>query len=167
MNTTDPGAKLTGIVQEALEVVQRGERVLAIIPDKTRDDNTDLLFPIADQFLTPAWSRTLRCTCRAGHASADVRVAEASEDRQRTLCGTHIRSLLGPHGRDRDARRIECGDGRCLDWWSDRSRCAGHNNKLLAAGVYDSVIVFARDRAARSRRFRGRRKVFLPRRRWT
>ena len=44
------GAKLTGIVQEALEVVQRGERVLAIIPDKTRDDNTDLLFPIADQF---------------------------------------------------------------------------------------------------------------------
>src|SRR5215813_10769766 len=43
---------LSDIVHEALAVVQRGERVLAIIPDKTRDDNTDLLFPIANQFLT-------------------------------------------------------------------------------------------------------------------
>src|SRR5689334_4429967 len=48
MNTAD----LTGIIHEALAVVQRGERVLAIIPDKTRDDNTDLLFPIANEFLT-------------------------------------------------------------------------------------------------------------------
>ena len=41
----------TEIIHDALAVVQRGERVLAIIPDKTRDDNTDLLFPIADRFL--------------------------------------------------------------------------------------------------------------------
>ena len=42
---------LTGIIHDALKVVQRGERVLAIIPDKTRDDNTHVLFPIANQFL--------------------------------------------------------------------------------------------------------------------
>jgi nickel-dependent lactate racemase len=42
---------VTEIIRDALAVVQRGERVLAIIPDKTRDDNTDLLFPIANQFL--------------------------------------------------------------------------------------------------------------------
>jgi len=29
---------LTAIVREALDVVQPGERVLAIIPDKTRDE---------------------------------------------------------------------------------------------------------------------------------
>lgn len=43
---------LDSIVTEALEVVQPGERVLAIIPDKTRDDNTHKLFPIADRVLT-------------------------------------------------------------------------------------------------------------------
>jgi hypothetical protein len=36
---------LTAIVEQALDVVQPGERVLAIIPDKTRDDNTHQLFP--------------------------------------------------------------------------------------------------------------------------
>ena len=41
----------TEIVHEALDVVQPGERVLAIIPDKTRDDNTGSLFPIAAEFL--------------------------------------------------------------------------------------------------------------------
>jgi nickel-dependent lactate racemase len=43
---------LTSIVHEALDVIQPGERVLAIIPDKTRDDNTHQLFPIASEFLT-------------------------------------------------------------------------------------------------------------------
>src|SRR5262245_52942516 len=43
---------LSNIIEEALDVIQRGERVLAIIPDKTRDDNTHELFPIATEFLT-------------------------------------------------------------------------------------------------------------------
>src|SRR5215467_11301403 len=58
---------LTEIVQQALEVVQPGERVLAIIPDKTRDDNTHLLFPIADEFLA-----------QRGVASFDVLVAQGT-----------------------------------------------------------------------------------------
>src|SRR6266850_281584 len=43
--------ELQAIVEEALQDVAPGERVLAIIPDKTRDDNTDLLFPMAERFL--------------------------------------------------------------------------------------------------------------------
>src|SRR6266508_4503783 len=43
--------ELQAIVEEALQDVAPGERVLAIIPDKTRDDNTDLLFPMAARFL--------------------------------------------------------------------------------------------------------------------
>ncbi len=42
---------LRAIVEEALGDVRPGERVLAIIPDRTRDDNTHLLFPMAAQFL--------------------------------------------------------------------------------------------------------------------
>src|ERR1041385_943187 len=46
-----PKSDLITIIHDALEVVQPAERVLAIIPDKTRDDNTHLLFPIANEFL--------------------------------------------------------------------------------------------------------------------
>jgi nickel-dependent lactate racemase len=39
------------IVADALAGVTPGTRVLAVIPDKTRDDNTDLLFPMVSQIL--------------------------------------------------------------------------------------------------------------------
>lgn len=43
--------EMRGIVEQALNSVPRGSRVLAIIPDKTRDDNTHILFPIAADIL--------------------------------------------------------------------------------------------------------------------
>src|SRR5436189_4717132 len=44
-------AELRAIVEPALQNIKPGTRVLAIIPDTTRDDNTDILFPIAAEFL--------------------------------------------------------------------------------------------------------------------
>src|SRR5688572_10344109 len=58
---------LRDIVHAALEVIQPGERVLAIIPDKTRDDNTHVLFPIANDFLA-----------ERGVAAFDVLVAQGT-----------------------------------------------------------------------------------------
>jgi hypothetical protein len=43
--------ELRVIVAEALDGIASDERVLAIVPDKTRDDNTDLLFPFASEIL--------------------------------------------------------------------------------------------------------------------
>src|SRR6266516_4550088 len=44
--------ELRNILEQALLHVAPGARVLAIIPDKTRDDNTDLLFPFAAEILS-------------------------------------------------------------------------------------------------------------------
>src|SRR5687768_18366333 len=44
-------SKMRSIVEQALLTVGPGARVLAIIPDKTRDDNTDVLFPFAAEIL--------------------------------------------------------------------------------------------------------------------
>ncbi|HEY0458559.1 MAG TPA: lactate racemase domain-containing protein [Pyrinomonadaceae bacterium] len=44
--------ELRAIVEDALAEIAPGARVLAVIPDKTRDDNTDLLFPFAARALT-------------------------------------------------------------------------------------------------------------------
>src|SRR5262245_11166591 len=46
----DP-AELRRILEQTLMRVSPGARVLAIIPDKTRDDNTDILFPFAAEIL--------------------------------------------------------------------------------------------------------------------
>src|SRR5438128_3320821 len=44
-------SELRAIVEQALASVETGARMLAVVPDKTRDDNTDLLFPLASQIL--------------------------------------------------------------------------------------------------------------------
>lgn len=46
-----PASEMRQIVRDALGGVAPGTRVLAVIPDKTRDDNTDLLFPMVSQEL--------------------------------------------------------------------------------------------------------------------
>jgi nickel-dependent lactate racemase len=44
-------AELREILEQTLLRIAPGARVLAIIPDKTRDDNTDILFPFAAEIL--------------------------------------------------------------------------------------------------------------------
>src|ERR1044072_4230695 len=44
-------AEVREILDRALLRIGPGARVLAIIPDKTRDDNTDILFPFATEIL--------------------------------------------------------------------------------------------------------------------
>src|SRR5689334_20671250 len=83
---------LTAIVREALEVVQPGERVLAIIPDKTRDDNTHVLFPVATDFLG-----------ERGVASFDALVAQgthppmADSQKLSKIGSTHFSGQLFDH----------------------------------------------------------------------
>src|SRR5437588_1028613 len=43
--------ELRPILEHALMSIAPSARVLAIIPDKTRDDNTDVLFPFAAEIL--------------------------------------------------------------------------------------------------------------------
>ena len=51
VRTVLSAADLREIARDALGSVPAGARVLAVIPDKTRDDNTDRLFPIVAQEL--------------------------------------------------------------------------------------------------------------------
>lgn len=57
-------AELRAIVEPALQSIQPGARVLAIIPDKTRDDNTDILFPVAAEILARARQLVYRGSSR-------------------------------------------------------------------------------------------------------
>src|SRR6185369_12322822 len=129
----------TSIVYEALEVIQPGERVLAIIPDKTRDDKTHELFPIVDDFLT-----------RHGVVVFDALVAQGTHppmsgaQKLAKIGNPDFRGSIFDHRWDEPDELITLGE---LSADLTRELTAGlidHAvpvtiNKLLALGVYDTV----------------------------
>src|SRR4026207_1274997 len=153
---------ITGIVHDALKVVQRGERVLAIIPDKTRDDNTDLLFPIADQFLR-----------QRGVACFDALVAQGThppmtESQKRSKIGDdHFAGRIFDHRWDSAEEIVTLGElsaetvslltGGLID-----VSVPVTINRLLAAGGYDTVIVFGATVPHEVAGFAGGAKYFFP-----
>ena len=133
---------LTEIVEQTLEVVQPGERVLAIIPDKTRDDNTHLLFPIATECLT-----------KRGFATFDALVAQgthppmSASQKFSKIGADGFSGQLFDHRWDQPDELITIGE---LSAGTVRELTNGlidtavpvSINKLLAPGIYDTVIVF-------------------------
>jgi nickel-dependent lactate racemase len=152
----------TEIVQQALDVIQPEERVLAIIPDRTRDDNTHQLFPIAAEFLS-----------ERGVASFDVLVAQGthppmSEVQKLSKIGCpHFQGNLFDHRWDEPNELITLGElsaatvheltGGLIDGAVPVSI-----NKLLAPGVYDTVLVFGATVPHEVAGFAGGAKYFFP-----
>jgi nickel-dependent lactate racemase len=130
------------MVQDALDVVQPGERVLAIIPDKTRDDNTQVLFPTAASFLA-----------RRGVAVFDALVAQGTHppmSQEQKLAKIGLSSFAGQlfdHRWDDANELITLGEVTAEKFKEltrgliDQS-VAVSINKLLAPGVYDTILVF-------------------------
>ena len=153
---------LAAIIQSALDVVQPGERVLAIIPDKTRDDNTHVLFPIATEFLT-----------KRGVASFDALVAQGthppmSESQKLSKIGAeNFAGQLFDHRWDEPDELITLGE---LSAETVQQLTNGlidtavpvSLNKLLAPGIYDTILVFGATVPHEVAGFAGGAKYFFP-----
>lgn len=155
-------ATMSAIVEQALEVIERGERVLAVIPDKTRDDNTDLLFPIA--------ARLLR---ERGVASFDALVAQGTHPPMATaqkLAKIGLEEFSGTlfdHRWDSPRDLITLGELNAEQVASLTNgllndAVAVSLNKLLAPGVYDSVVIFGATVPHEVAGFAGGAKYFFP-----
>ena len=153
---------LTAIVHEALDVIKPGERVLAIIPDKTRDDNTDFLFPVATEFLT-----------RRGVASFDALVAQGThppmtEAQKLSKIGrATFAGQLFDHRWDKAEELIAIGELSASTVKELTGGLIEHAvpvsiNKLLAPGVYDTVLVFGATVPHEVAGFAGGAKYFFP-----
>jgi nickel-dependent lactate racemase len=153
---------LTEIVHQALEVIQPGERVLAIIPDKTRDDNTHQLFPVATEFLT-----------KRGVASFDALVAQGthppmSESQKLSKIGsTNFSGQLFDHRWDDPDELITLGELRAKTVNELTNGLISQSvpvsiNKLLAPGIYDTVLVFGATVPHEVAGFAGGAKYFFP-----
>ncbi len=153
---------ISDTIHEALNVIEPGERVLAIIPDKTRDDNTDLLFPIANQFLA-----------QKGVACFDALVAQGTHppmtDAQK-LAKIGVPDFAGrifDHEWNNADEIVTLGE---LTAETVTSLTVGlvdravpvTINRLLAADVYDTVLVVGATVPHEVAGFAGGAKYFFP-----
>lgn len=157
---------LAEIVEEALARVPRGARVLAIVPDRTRDDSTDVLFPLAAEALAAR-----------GAARLDALVAQGThmpmtDAQKRAKLGLSNREAPLPvaifdHGWDRPADLVTIGR---LDAEQVRELSGGllaedvplTVNRLLAPGAYDLVLVFGATVPHEVAGYSGGAKYFFP-----
>jgi nickel-dependent lactate racemase len=159
--------ELHTILDEALRVIERHKRVLAIIPDKTRDDNTDLLFPFAEEFLR-----------RKEVAQFDVLVAQGThppmtEEQKLSKigfakkAGQYFSGKLFDHRWDEPEELVTLGElsaqevGRVTEGLISRA-VPVRLNRLLAPGVYDTVLIFGATLPHEVAGFAGGAKYIFP-----
>jgi len=139
--------ELRQILEQALLHVAPGARVLAIIPDKTRDDNTDLLFPFAAEILS-----------ERGVAKYDALVAQGTHP---PMADDEKRSKIGlAHDTSADVGEIFDHQWNIPDELTTIGELGATNvarltgglinhavnvtlNRRLAPGVYDTILIFS------------------------
>lgn len=158
--------ELREIVAEGLQEIKSDERVLAIIPDKTRDDNTHLLLPFAADIL-------------AGKkvAKFDALVAQGTHppmtaDEKWAKIGGVGHSLAGlgdifDHRWDRPEELVTIGElpaaqvRKLTEGLLDRS-IPLTINRLMDPGLYDTVLIFGGTVPHEVAGFAGGAKYFFP-----
>lgn len=160
-------AELRSIVENALAEIEPGSKVLAIVPDKTRDDNTDLLVPLAARILAGKKAEKF-----------DALVAQGTHN---LMSAAEKRAKLGIG----DGRRI-LDFGKVFDHhWADPNELTTIGeltaetvkeltgglfeknipltiNKLLAPDNYDYVLIFGGVVPHEVAGFAGGAKYFFP-----
>lgn len=160
-------AELRKILLEALSTLAAGSSVLAIVADKTRDDNTDVLFPLAAQILQERKIRKLDALIAQGtHAPMSER------DKLSKIGGlgkAEIPGLGSIFDHDwadpeklvtigvLDASRVKEITGGLIERAIDLKV-----NRLLAPGLYDTILIFGTTAPHEVAGFSGGAKYFFP-----
>src|SRR4051812_8367231 len=157
---------LRQIVRAALAAVPRGARVLAVIPDRTRDDNTDLVFPMFSQELARVGAREFDAL---GAQGTHPPMSDA-EKRAKIGAGTADMPLLGrvfDHHWDRPSELTTLGtlaaaEISALTGGLMRTDVPVELNRLLAPGSYDYILVAGAVVPHEVAGFAGGAKYFFP-----
>lgn len=158
--------ELRVIVAEALAGINAGERVLAIVPDKTRDDNTDLLFPFAAEILTQKKVAKLDALIAQGTHQPMTE----SEKREKIGWSRIANGGVGrifDHQWNREDELVTLGELSAdriakLTGGLMNESVPVRLNALLAPGRYDTVLVFGATMPHEVAGFAGGAKYFFP-----
>src|SRR5216684_7228682 len=158
--------ELRVIVAEALDGIEIGERVLAIVPDKTRDDNTDLLFPFASEILAQKKVGKFDALIAQGTHGPMTE----SEKREKVGWARIANGQVGQifdHQWNREDELVTLGElsaeriAELTDGLMHES-VPVRLNALLAPGKYDTVLVFGATMPHEVAGFAGGAKYFFP-----
>lgn len=138
-------ADLRAVLEQALLYIAPGARVLAIIPDKTRDDNTDILFPFAAEILAARQVAQFD-----GLVAQGTHVAMTDEEKRSKIGGNLVPGVgviydhqwnvpeeLVTIGK-LSAARVTGLTGGLLT-----NEVSINLNRRLGPGIYDTIIIFS------------------------
>jgi nickel-dependent lactate racemase len=159
-------ADMRRIVHDAIRLVPPRSRVLAVVPDRTRDDNTDVLFPIISQELAAIGASKFDALVAQGTHPAMTN----AEKRAKIGAGQSPMPLVGnffDHHWDQSAELITLGT---LSGAEVSSLTGGimdrevpvQLNARLAPGQYDVVFVVGATVPHEVAGFAGGAKYFFP-----
>ncbi|HEY0174483.1 MAG TPA: lactate racemase domain-containing protein [Pyrinomonadaceae bacterium] len=159
--------ELRSIVEQALLTVGPGARVLAIVPDKTRDDNTDLLFPFAAEILAARGAEQFDALVAQG---THMPMTEAEKRTKLGLGEGTSLPLLGQifdHQWNRPEELVDLGELSAervseLTGGLITESVKVNLNRLLAPGVYDTVLIFGATVPHEVAGYAGGAKYFFP-----
>src|ERR1700730_13721946 len=160
-------SELPQILAEALSPISAGSSVLAIVADKTRDDNTDVLFPFAAKILQDCKIKKFDALIAQGtHAPMSER------DKLSKVGASEISAIPGlGHIFDHDwadpeklvtigilnSSQVKKITGGLIDRSIDLKV-----NRLLAPGLYDTILIFGTTAPHEVAGFSGGAKYFFP-----
>lgn len=158
--------ELRAIVAEALADIGPGERVLAIVPDKTRDDNTDQLFPFAAEILAQKKIERLDAVIAQGTHGPMNEAEKREKIGWSKISPDNIGSIFD-HRWDRDDELVTIGElsaAQIADLTDGLMSEAVQVriNALLTPGRYDTVLVFGATMPHEVAGFAGGAKYFFP-----
>jgi nickel-dependent lactate racemase len=159
--------ELRRIVIDALSSIPSGSRVLAIIPDKTRDDNTDLLFPFAAEALQERGVENLDVLVAQGTHSP---MSEAEKLRKigayKGNAPLNVGSIYDHQWNKPEELttigQLSSDQVREITGGLIRDRVSLSVNRLLAPGIYDNVLIFGATVPHEVAGFAGGAKYFFP-----
>ncbi|MGI8784894.1 MAG: lactate racemase domain-containing protein [Acidobacteriota bacterium] len=158
--------QLRRILRETLDSYSLGSRVLAIVPDKTRDDPTHLLFPMLCEELPRSVERIDVLVAQGTH----VAMSDAEKRSKVGLDAARSQRFSGElydHHWDDPAELVSIGTidaGRAAELTGGlyHDSIDLKINRLLAPGVYDTVFVLGGTTPHEVAGFSGGAKYFFP-----
>ena len=159
--------ELYEIVREALSAVRENSRVLAIIPDKTRDDNTDLLFPFAAQILATRKVAKFDALVAQGTHSPMTETEKLAKIGANSLSDIPNLGQIFDHDWNRPEKLVSLGLLPAEKVYEITGGLFNEPipltiNHLLAPGLYDYVLIFGATVPHEVAGFAGGAKYFFP-----
>lgn len=155
------------IVEESLIGVPRGSRVLAIIPDKTRDDNTHILFPQAAAALAADGVTQFDALVAQGTHSPMTEAEKLAKIGAKSFSDIPNLGKIYDHRWDTPEDLVNISELPA----DEVSRITGGLfnesiplavNRLAAPGVYDVILIFGATVPHEVAGFAGGAKYFFP-----